>query len=90
MNPCQLVQAAALAAGTSGSLDGRSCTAPSGVGVGGRAGRNTANTGDGEGPSHYDTEMEANRLAYVLHLQVLKALSAGLHAKKISRFVHPL
>lgn len=39
--------------------------------AGGKAGSAGASAGGGSGgPSHFDTEMEANRLAYVLHLQV--------------------
>lgn len=39
--------------------------------AGGKTGSAGASAGGGSGgPSHFDTEMEANRLAYVLHLQV--------------------
>ena len=54
------------------SVDGRSSTAlPEGGGRGGGRGKGTGSGGGlSSGPSHFDTEMEANRLAYVLHLQV--------------------
>lgn len=62
------------------SIDERSSTAPEV----GRSGRTTASIGGGRragsgggggigsGPSHFDTEMEANRLAFVRHLQVCR------------------
>lgn len=64
------------------SADGRSSTAPldgggRGAGRGGRSGGSGGGGGGGgsggsvsSGLTHFDTEMEANRLAYVLHLQV--------------------
>lgn len=43
--------------------------------AGGKTGSAGASAGGGSGgPSHFDTEMEANRLAYVLHLQVCALL----------------
>lgn len=64
-------------AGTPGSVDGRSSLALEG----GRGGSRTMTSGGGVGkagsressiggPSHFNTEMEANRLAYVRFLQV--------------------
>lgn len=56
------------------SADGRLSTAPpegGGRGSGrGKTGGGGSTGGGPSGPSHFDTEMEANRLAYVLHLQV--------------------
>lgn len=58
------------------SADGRSSTAPlegggRGAGRGGKSGGGGGGGGSVSGGlTHFDTEMEANRLAYVLHLQV--------------------
>lgn len=73
-----LLQGGGFAPTTSGSLDGRSSAALDSVMFGGRGGRSSAYTDGrtvlsgevGAGGSHFDIEMEANRLAYVRHIQV--------------------
>lgn len=54
------------------SLDERSSTAPEGgkARTTSRARKAVSGGGSCGGPSHFDAEMEANRLAYVRHLQV--------------------
>lgn len=58
------------------SLDGRSSTTPDAgrgartTGSRGSAGKATSRSGGAGAPSHFDTEMEANRLGYVRFLQV--------------------